>query len=140
MLDRLTNLIVIFVTVVAAVIAVNELNTAWGNTQSWEKEWVVKADAHPTYPSEKLLTAMKNATADQAYADASALQTELEKSYEPTGKILLRFSRHEIIETAKAFLFALLLLIVPLSFNYVRHGGFRLWNAGTQPGVQADRP
>ncbi|WP_020159517.1 hypothetical protein [Methylobacter marinus] len=131
MLDRITNLLTLFGSVAALLILVISLYHAWDVTASWEKEWVVKEGAQPSHTAETLQKAMHNANAASDYEAVRKLKSALEADYEPSGKVLVRFSTSELAETAIAFFAMLLFLIIPLSINYVRHSAFRFWNRGT---------
>ncbi len=131
MLDRLTNLLVLFTLAAALVVLAMSLHNAWSTTAPWEKEWVAKPGAQPSHTAEEVLTAIRNATAAHAYEDAQKLENILEREFEPSGKILVHLSWLELSEAAIAVFATLLILIIPLSLNYVRHGKFRLWNRGT---------
>lgn len=131
MLDRLTNLLVLFTLTAALVVLAISLHTAWSTTAPWEKEWVAKSGAQPTYSVEKVLTAIRNATASHAYEDAQKLENILEREFVPTGKILVNVSWFELSELAITVFSVLLILVIPLSLNYVRHSKFKIWNRGS---------
>ena len=131
MLDRLTNLLVLFILAAALIVLSNGIWNAWNTTAAWEQVWVAKPEKHSPYPAEKLLTGIQKATEFNEHEDAAKLEAYLKEFYDPSGTILVHLSWPEIREVAIASLLTLLLLIVPVSLNYVRHGKFRIWNQRT---------
>ena len=63
MLNRSTNLLVLFTIAVALIVLATNIESAWHHTSPWEHGWVAKADSTPKYKAEKLLVALQNANA-----------------------------------------------------------------------------
>ena len=127
MLDRLTNLLVLFILAATLIVLSNGIWNAWNITAAWEQVWVAKPEKNSPHPAEELLTSIQKATEVNEHEDAAKLETYLKEFYQPSGTILVRLSWPEIREVAIASLLTLLLLIIPVSLNYVRHGKFRIW-------------
>lgn len=139
MLDRLANLLVLFLIAASFAVTGNQLWSAWRNTEPWDEEWIAKAGTHPEYPAKRLLEAMRKATDAYEFADAKSVRDVLEACYQPSGRVTTRFTRKEIGSTLQATFGTLMLCIIPLCMNYVRHGRFRLWNRETSR-VVAEEP
>ena len=118
MLDRLTNLFVLFTLAVALIVLAISLHDSWTTTAPWEKEWIAKPGAQPSHTADKILTAIRNATTEHAYEDAKKLEKFLEREFEQSGKILVHLSWLELSDAAIAVFATLLILIIPLSLNY----------------------
>ena len=131
MLDRATNLTVVFLVALALVVLAVNVSDSWRSTRPWDQGWALRADNTPKYDAERLLKAMRGASEAGDYSAVSTLQEALEADYKPSGEVYVRLTRSEILEALAYFGLVLLLLIVPLSLNYVRHGKFWLWNRGT---------
>ena len=113
------------------IVLASNLRDAWVNSEPWEQKWVAINNEEQKYDSDKLVTAIKNARSQNEYSDAYKLEDALESMYKPSGEVLNRFNTHEVQNTAGYVFLALLLLIAPVSVNYVRHGKFKLWNKST---------
>lgn len=130
MIDRSVNLLVLLVVVAAIAILADGLHHAWNTTPPWDREWTSKPDLQPSRSADQILTAIKKATEAQVYTDAERLEQILERFYAP-GDVTAHISPAELYKILLKSFAILLLLAVPLSINYVRHGGLRLWNHGT---------
>lgn len=128
MLDRITNVLVVFIVVGALAVLAVSLKSAWDTTAVWDKEWTTKPAVHPAYSAQRLLVAIRNATEANDNEAVSALEQVLEANYEPSGKILVRFSRSDLSEAAILTLATLLFLVIPVSLNYIRNGKAKFWN------------
>ena len=113
MLDRLTNLLVLFILAAALIVLANGIRSAWDNTAPWEQGWVAKPGTSPLMPAERLLNAIHNASEVNEHEDAAKLEAYLKEIYQPSGTILVRLSWPEIRDIAIACLLTLLLLIAP---------------------------
>jgi disulfide bond formation protein DsbB len=128
MLDRTTNLLVLLIVVLALAALGFGFRHAWGETPIWEQQWVAKAGVQPSIPADQLLTALKNATAAEAYDHVATLENALRKDFEPIGASFLHILSNNLFAMGKVAGVVFLFLVVPVSLNYVRHGKFRLWN------------
>jgi hypothetical protein len=128
MLDRLTNLFVLLAVFGTIIVFSVKLEVSWRTTAPWEEKWIAKQGAHPSHPAERLLDAMRRATVAREYEDARKLRQALDADYIRSGEVLTHFSPDEVEEALTFLAFSLLLLAAPVSFNYVRHGKFRVWN------------
>jgi hypothetical protein len=128
MLNRLTNLFVLFTFACALLIASESLWRAWGQTEAWEQEWILKPDANAKHSADLLIRGMRKASDTHNWRDATALATALEADYMRSGIILVRLSQSEILHVLESVGSILLLLTIPISTNYIRHGKARLWN------------
>jgi hypothetical protein len=128
--DRLTNLLTLAAFAVAFAVGASALYDAWRTVAPWEQEWIVIPGKEPKYASEQLLAGMHKASDLGEFDDANTFEVALRSDFMPMGKVLVRFNNAELFSAATSFAAALLLLLVPLSVNYLRHGAFRLWNRG----------
>lgn len=128
MIDRAINLLTMFIFLVALIVLIAKLSDSWTQTEIWEQKWVGMKNVKQEYDSNKLIAAIKNANEQDEYSDAYTLEEVLKSMYKPSGEVLIRFNTYEIKEIIQYVLFTLLLLVVPISINYVRHGKFKLWN------------
>lgn len=128
MIDRAVNLLTLFIVFLALIVLASNLHDAWVKSEPWEQKWSEIKGKEQKYESDKLITAIKNARDQHEYSDAYKLEEALESMYRPSGEVLKRFNALEIQSTTEYVSLALLLLIVPISINYVRHGKFKLWN------------
>lgn len=131
MIDRTINLLTIFIFLVAFIVLVVNVNDSWTKTEPWEQKWIVIKNVEQKYDSDKLITAIKNANEQSEYSDAYILEETLKSMYKPSGEVLIRFNAYEMQQIIGYVLLTLLLLVVPVSINYVRHGKFKLWNIST---------
>ena len=89
MIDRATNLLVLFIAGVAVLGWAAEAADKWRFTESWEKAWVLKDPNAPApFASEALIRAYRNAS--EAHDDSSAreLLHMLERFYTPAAWVL----------------------------------------------------
>ncbi len=129
MIDRITNLLVVLVAILAVFTVGLSVIDAWKTTNPWEEEWrLIPGKSSPTSPQD-VLSAMKKATEVGAYSDANTLREYLESNYVRTGNVLDRLSPEELTRVALRAAAVLLLLLVPIGLNYVRHSRFHLWNS-----------
>lgn len=120
-----------FIFLVALIVLVVNVNDAWTKTEPWEQKWIANKNVEQEYDSEKLILAIKSANEQHEYSDAYTLEETLNNMYKPSDEVLIRLNTYEIQQIIEYVLFTLLLLIVPVSINYVRHGKFKLWNVST---------
>lgn len=131
MLDRLTNLIAVFAMSASILAGAVCIRNAWMHTAPWDQEWAPRQATTPSHSAEEIVRAMQNASSEGELADATKLETYLRSDFRPTGKVLRRFTSEELADVCIAFLQPLLLLAIPMSMNYLRHGKLRVWNRGT---------
>ena len=130
MVDRLTNLIALAALAVAFCVGANSLYEAWRLVAPWEQEWAAIPGKVPKHTSEQLLAGIQKASELGEFKDANTLEAALRSDFRPTGKVLVRFNNSELLSAGTSFAAALLLLLLPLSGNYLRNRKFRLWNRG----------
>jgi len=128
LIDRAVNLLTLFIVFLALIVLASNLHDAWEKSEPWEQNWIAIKEKEQKYESDKLITAIKNARDQREYSDAYILEEALESMYRPSGEVLKRFNAREIQDTMEYVFLALVLLIAPISINYVRHGKFKLWN------------
>jgi hypothetical protein len=128
MIDRITNLLVLFIIAAALLIFSFKLSESWKVTAPWEQEWHPKEGMRPTLSIQEILSAMREADAIHEHDDLQVLKKALESEFIPTGVILVRLSSNEIYEALIRFVTVLGAIVFPICLNYVRHGKFRLWN------------
>jgi hypothetical protein len=126
--NRLINLIALAALAVAFSVGANALYEAWRSVAPWEHEWAVIPGKEPKHTSEQLLAGIQKANEVGAFNDANILEAALRADFLQTGKVYVRFTDSELLGAATSFSAALLLLLIPVSLNYLRHGKFRLWN------------
>jgi hypothetical protein len=131
MIDRAINLLVLGVFLAALASLGFGLHRAWVSTDAWDKEWAAKNDEELPYSAEEVLNAMRKANSAGASKDVAKLRQYLEEHFRPTGNVSVRFTVMEIWESVLFLLIPTVLLVIPMSINYVRHGKFRIWNGDT---------
>ena len=136
MLDRITNLLVLMIAAVVAITAVVSIVGAWNATNPWEEEWRLMPGKSLPGSTSELVLAMKSATKAQAFSDVDTLRQYLESNYERTGNVLVRLSPDELLQISLKTCAALLLLLVPICINYIRHSRFHLWNSQQVSGMR----
>lgn len=128
MVDRFVNLITLLIFLVLLGTLTTTSYDAWKETKTWEQSWSPIDGVEPNFSADQIVLAIKNAQAQNEIYDVLTLKKTLEQSYKPTGEVLVRFSESELTNIFTNTCGALLLILLPLSINYVRHGRFRLWN------------
>ncbi|MBA3580980.1 MAG: hypothetical protein H0W44_00860 [Gammaproteobacteria bacterium] len=128
MIDRAINLITLLFLLLALIVLMSNTYIAWLKVESWEQSWVVIEDAEKEYTSEQLLTAIKNAQSKNEYSDAYRIEEILKSVYKPSGNVSVRVNTSELVDIAIYTISILLLLVIPISINYIRRGVFSLWN------------
>lgn len=130
MIDRATNLLVLFVVCVTVIVFGDTTVDKWRFSEPWEKAWVLKDPKIPApHDSKSMLAAYRKAYEAYAFEDARGLLEFAERYYRPSG-VVVRFSASELRQLATVAMIGGLFLLVPMAINYVRHGGVRLWNRG----------
>ena len=135
MIDRITNLLVIFIVLSCLAVFCEKFVSAWRHTELWEQTWSPKPGDLPPVRAfllepngwKKLVDAIHAAENKPEYIDTKRLREILMQHYVPTGNVTVRLSAAELSDVA-APLFAMLLLLLPAALNYVRHGKPGLWN------------
>jgi len=128
MIDRATNLLVLFIIFVTIIVFGDTTVDKWRHSEPWEKAWVLKNPSVPApLDSKTLVTAYRNAYNAENHAAASRFLEITEQFFTPSA-VLVRFSESEIRELATILLISPLYLLLPICLNYLRHGGVRLWN------------
>lgn len=128
MIDRATNLLVLFIVGVIVAVVGDSVVVKWRHSEPWEKAWVLKDPKIPApHDSKSMLAAYRNAYEAYAFEDARGLLEFAERYYRPSS-VVVRFSASELRQLATVPLIGGLFLLVPMAINYVRHGGVRLWN------------
>jgi hypothetical protein len=128
MIDRTVNLLNLFIMLVVMITLATNIQDAWNKSEPWEQNWVAIQGKEQTHSAARLIAAIKNARDQHEYSDVYKLEDVLESMYKPSGNVHKRFSTHEIRRAAEYVFLALLLLVIPIGINYVRHGKFKLWN------------
>ena len=128
MIDRTINLATLFIFLFALIIFCFNLYIFWGESESWEKVWVSTEQSPQEISAEQMITAIKGARDAEAYSDIYRFEELLKENYRFTGEITVRLNMTELSLTLLYTCITLLLLLVPLSLNYVRHGIFKIWN------------
>lgn len=131
MFSRLTNLLTLAALAVALVASAEGLYDGWNSVAPWEQEWSVIPGKEPKHASQQLIAAIRSASEVGAFNDADKLINALRSDFRPTGNVFIRLNESELFGAMKAGFFGLLLLLIPMSVNYLRHGRFRLWNRET---------
>tara|TARA_R110000772_G_scaffold223546_1_gene334089 strand:- start:8563 stop:8979 length:417 start_codon:yes stop_codon:yes gene_type:complete len=131
MIDRISNLLVLFIFSAALLILSLFLKNAWDYSEPLEKQWVLKTDAHPKNTVDELLGALYRAEKADDEEAVRYFRNRLETDYKPSDEILVRFNSNELVVAAVASSVPLLFLIIPLSLNYIRHGKLKVWNSTT---------
>jgi len=130
MIDRSLNILTLIILLLVVLVVLSNLHFAWEQSELWEQEWLPKNNVEQTHTPEELIAALRNARAQREIADSLKLEDSLKAMYWSSGKVNKRFNPSEIQDIAAYSLLSLLLLIIPLSVNYIRHGKFKLWNKG----------
>ncbi|MGA8261656.1 MAG: hypothetical protein WB783_15705 [Arenicellales bacterium] len=131
MIDRTINLITLLAIAFAVLLFAVSIHSAWNDTPAWQQGWVAKHGVASKYSASRITHAMQKASEAGDQAAVATLQQVLDAAYEPSGQIFVRLALSEIMRSLGNAGLALLLLLLPLSLNYVRHNKVRLWNRST---------
>ena len=99
---------------------------SWHSTPERDGVWVEREGSEPEYSVEQIDSAIQRAV--EAGDPKAVRELSRYRHHYYTEEVHTRINRSELIEAAGFFGLCLLLLIVPISMNYIRCGRFRLWN------------
>jgi hypothetical protein len=128
MIDRAINIITLLIFLLALIVIGVNTYGAWIYIEPWEQGWSANENVEYKVESERLTQAIKVALDKKEYSDSYRLREILENNYTETGVIKTRINAKETVETVQYVLLVFTLLIIPLCFNYIRHGKFKIWN------------
>ena len=133
MIDRCINLIVILVLALGCWGFSAKLVDSWSSTPERDRVWLEPEGSEPEHSAEEILSAIHRAAAAGNFDAMRELSEYRRQNY--IEEVHTRINGSELIDIAGFIGFCLLLLLVPISLNYIRHGRFRLWNASAPESI-----